>query len=159
VLQVGLPRGLRQEVTGALFRRLVTTDEAAFAEELYLDTAQLRLMRTLGMHVGGHGDTHEWMGTLSEGEIHLEAEAMIQFLEAIGVDSGDGWSIAYPYGDFTTEVQTILKQHGCRIGLTTQSAVANLISDDFMALPRIDTVFLNSPTSPSRSWRATLGYS
>jgi len=142
LLQVGLPRDLRHAVTDALFRRLVTTDEAAFAEELYLDIDQLQMIRALGMHVGGHGDTHQWMGTLSEDEIHSETGAMKGFLHSIGVDAKSAWSIAYPYGDFTERVQAILRAHGCRIGPTTRSGVASLAFDDVMALPRIDTVSL-----------------
>lgn len=68
LLQVALPRPVRSRIAARLFARFVSVDETAFAEELYLSLDQLRLMWRCGMEVGGHGDAHDRLGSLTADE-------------------------------------------------------------------------------------------
>ena len=142
VLQLGLPRHIRSAVCGALFARFVTGDERSFAEELYLTLEQLKLMSGLGMHVGGHGYSHEWLGSMRPDEQQLELEKSIEMLDCIGVDRASGWSMAYPYGDRNDATRSSLANLGCGLAFTTEARVVDTRLDEVLDVPRIDTVHL-----------------
>ena len=138
MLQRGLPQPLRATIADALFREFVSDEEATFAEELYVSMEQLRCMLRHGMHIGAHGYDHVWLDALGPMEQEQEVRASLGFLRAIGCDL-DAWTMSYPYGGFDADVLDIVAAHGCRIGLTTAVAAADLDRDAPLALPRIDT--------------------
>lgn len=138
LLQVGLPRAVRSRIAARLFARFVSVDETAFAEELYLSLDQLRLMRSCGMEVGGHGDAHDWLGSLTADDQRREVDRSLDLLRAVGVPD-DGWTMAYPYGDWDARVLDLLAQRGCALGLTSEVRVADLDADPPLLLPRLDT--------------------
>lgn len=154
MLQKGLPEELRAEITDALFREFVSSDEAAFAEELYVTPEQLRCMRHHGMHIGSHSYDHYWLDTLSPGEQEREVQRSMTFLKDLGCDM-DNWVMCYPYGGYNSSLTDMLARHGCRVGLTTEVAIADLDRDPGLTLPRIDTNDLpKHADAPVDEWMA-----
>jgi peptidoglycan/xylan/chitin deacetylase (PgdA/CDA1 family) len=138
MLQAVLPEELRAKVADALFRRFVSTDEAAFARELYVSPDQLRMMVRCGMYVGSHGYDHYWMDTLTPERQRDEVTRSLGFLSSIGAPTSD-WVMCYPYGAHNESLENVLRDNGCAAGLTTRVAVADLAKDDPLRLPRMDT--------------------
>jgi peptidoglycan/xylan/chitin deacetylase (PgdA/CDA1 family) len=157
MLQKGLPEAVRAPIADALFRTFVTADEAAFAEELYLSLEQLRCMRRHGMHVGSHSHDHLWLDTLTETEQRRQVVASVDFLRVVGCDL-DAWTMCYPYGGFDASLLAILGDHGCRLGLTTELALADLDAHHRLTLPRIDTNDLpDRPDAEPVAWTLRAG--
>lgn len=155
VLQKGLPPALRTAITDELFREFVARDETAFADELYVTADQLRRMHASGMHIGGHGHDHLWLDTLDPCAQERQVQASKAFLASLGCDL-DAWVMGYPYGGFDASLLSILERHGCRAGLTTEVAIADLDAHHPLTLPRIDTNDLpRSLDAPTNRWTAT----
>ena len=138
VLQKGLPEGLRAQIVDKLFAQFVTSDEHAFASELYLSVEQLTYMRSSGMHIGSHGYDHYWLNTLSHDQQVSEVERSLQFLADLGCDL-QGWVMCYPYGGYDESLLKVLSSKNCAVGLATEVAIADLRADNRLILPRIDT--------------------
>lgn len=139
-LQVALPRQERSDLSARLFRKFVSTDERAFAEELYMNSAQLRLMHNMGMHIGSHAHSHEWLSKLGPPEQAEEIDLSLGMLSGIGVDVTRGWTIAFPYGDRSAVTCELIRAKGCSAAFTTEHRIADPELDDMLDLPRIDTV-------------------
>jgi peptidoglycan/xylan/chitin deacetylase (PgdA/CDA1 family) len=139
MLQVALPEKLRNKIAGELFAQYVSCDEVAFAAELYMDTAQLSLMRRSGMFVGSHGTSHSFMDAIDRDRQIAEVEESLGFLREIGSDVGAGWAMCYPFGAWNESLLEILRDRNCSVGLTTEVGVANLDRNDSLLLPRLDT--------------------
>jgi peptidoglycan/xylan/chitin deacetylase (PgdA/CDA1 family) len=137
LLQHVLPVALRRRLVAALFSRFVTADEESFASELYVELEQLREMVSEGMHVGGHGDWHEWLHRLSREGQDREIAASFQLLDEIGVDRHH-YTFCYPFGSFNADTTALLRQRGCRAAVTTRVDLARLEQDDALTLPRIN---------------------
>ncbi len=58
MLQGVLPEDLRAAVLDALFAKFVSSDERAFADELYFTIDQAREIADAGMTIGCHADRH-----------------------------------------------------------------------------------------------------
>jgi peptidoglycan/xylan/chitin deacetylase (PgdA/CDA1 family) len=140
MLQFVLPERLRSRIADEAFRRFVTVDAAAFAEELYMGTAELRTMRASGMHIGLHGDHHVWLGKMPRDAQEIEIKGAFRLLDALGLPRR-GFSFCFPFGSYNNDTLSLLKDLGCAIGLTTRSALARL-ADSPLELPRIDTTHL-----------------
>ena len=138
MLQSALPQELRVDLTDRLFRRYVTADEHAFAEEMYMSTEQLRLMHSLGMHVGSHGNSHSWLGGMSLDQQQEEIEGSLRLLSALRV-SPDKYTMCYPYGDFNSTTLKILEENGFKAGFTAEVGLAKPSPDHRFVLPRLDT--------------------
>ncbi|KPV42388.1 polysaccharide deacetylase family protein [Alicyclobacillus ferrooxydans] len=137
ILQMGLPHGVRSSITQTLFDTYVTSDEAGFAEELYLTTDQIQCMVRGGMTFGNHGGTHVWLNTLKEQDQKAEIQDSLNMLQSLGVDM-EKWSMCYPYGAYNDTTLSLVKQFGGKIGFTTQVSLANE-STDPLQIPRMDT--------------------
>jgi peptidoglycan/xylan/chitin deacetylase (PgdA/CDA1 family) len=137
-LQRELPARLRSEVLDRLFAQFVTCDEASFAAELYMSTDQLSAMHRHGMFIGSHGFDHLWLDTLDAASQEIEVDQSLAFLKSLGCDAKD-WAMCYPYGGYNDSLVSILRRKGCRIGLTTNVAVADLQSENPLLLSRLDT--------------------
>lgn len=157
-LQVALPEALRARLAAELFRRHVTTDEAGFAEELYVTEAQLAEMRGAGMELGSHTYSHRWLSHLSDAEQAEEIDRSLQFLAGLGV-SLDGWVMCYPYGDVDDRCVQLLRARGCAAGVTTRFDIATS-ADEPLRLPRLDTrdLPLRADAPPNRWTTAVLEY-
>ncbi|EWG98243.1 polysaccharide deacetylase family protein [Halomonas sp. BC04] len=138
VLQKGLPKSLREPLIDRLFRRFVTEDERGFAAELYMNSVELRELRSAGMFIGSHGDRHLWLNTLSVEEQRHEIDASLDFLSELGVLAHD-WVMCYPYGGYDDSLLGILRDRHCALGLTVEVGVADLTQHDALLLPRLDT--------------------
>jgi peptidoglycan/xylan/chitin deacetylase (PgdA/CDA1 family) len=144
MLQVALPSALRSEIIDQLFRRHVSTDEDAFAEELYVTADQLSVMVSAGMHVGSHGDRHFWLGQMPK----ADQEGMIPKYR----------TLSYPYGDYNEDTIRILTAKGFKAAVTTEVAIAHPIPDQRFTLPRLDTNHLpkDQHAAPSEWTRRAL---
>jgi peptidoglycan/xylan/chitin deacetylase (PgdA/CDA1 family) len=138
VLQHGLREDLRAELARNLFDRFVGVDSAAFAAELYMTPEQLRTMLRCGMYIGSHGARHYWLDRLDPGSQKKEIDESLEFLHALGAPT-DEWVMCYPYGAYNDALLPLLRDRGCSIGLTTKVGVAQLDTDNPLALPRLDT--------------------
>ena len=138
MLQFVLPENWRGQFSDILFKKHVSTDTYAFADDLYMSPSHLSEMVEAGMYVGSHGYRHLWLGK----EAHLtqseEIQKSLAFLKSIGA-STDDWVMCYPYGDYNNETLEILREKGCFVGLTTKVGVADLQHHPHLELPRMDT--------------------
>lgn len=94
-----------------------------------------------GMHIGSHGYDHYWLGSLSKEKQQIEIEKSIKFISEVGGDINN-WSICYPYGNYNDDTIALLKENGCKLGLTTEVNIVDFnskISDAIYKLPRLDT--------------------
>lgn len=138
LLQRELPEPVRAEIVRRLFTEHVTSDEAAFACELYMSMEQITCMRRHGMHIGCHGYTHVWLNRVSQEVQAVEVDRALEFLEQLGV-AKDHWTICYPYGGFDDSLLRILRDRHCQLGFTVEARIADLDSDNRLKLPRVDT--------------------
>lgn len=139
MLQIALPKDIRNHIARELFARHVSTDEIAFAGELYMTMAQVATMQGCGMYVGSHGTSHSWLDSLDADEQRQEVMQSLNFLRRVGSPVDDYWVMCYPYGAWNSSLLSVLRNAGCTFGLTTDVAVARLREHDALLLPRIDT--------------------
>lgn len=140
LLQVELEETLRNKMTDILFERIVGIDECVFSRELYMSLDQIKCMVDCGMHIGSHGYDHYWLGSLSKEKQEFEVKKSIEFIKEVGGDINN-WSICYPYGNYNANTISLLKENGCKLGLTTEVALADLTdtaNDAIYKLPRLD---------------------
>ena len=138
MLQRELPEASRNQLTDDLFRKYVTKDELAFAEELYMSLDQIDYLGRNGMYVGSHGYDHYWLDTLSLEEQQREVKLAVDFLDKVGSDS-EAWVMCYPNGSYDERLLGILQEYGCVLGLTTAVGIANLDLHNPLTLPRLNT--------------------
>ena len=139
MLQHVLPEELRNKISKLLFSKYVSIDERAFAEELYLNVEQLRLMQRSGMYVGSHGDSHYWLDRIASDQLADEIDNSLDFLRSVGSPVDDFWVMCYPFGAVSDEVKNALSKRSCAVAFTTEPAVADLSENDSLLLPRLDT--------------------
>jgi peptidoglycan/xylan/chitin deacetylase (PgdA/CDA1 family) len=138
-LQEGLPEPLRTELLDELFHELVTRDERAFADELYLTLDQCRELVARGHDVIGHGWEHRRLALLGEDAQRTELEHTREFVAEVG----GTWAVSYPYGSRDETTLRLLEGSGCAVGLTIEPRRATR-EDPLLELPRIDTNDLQS---------------
>lgn len=138
-LQTRLPEALRARICSELFSRHVSSDEQDFAKQLYANVDELRDMHAGGMALGGHGERHNRMNELNPDARDREFQGSREFLDSLGLPTGDGWSFCYPYGAFNDAAISAAQQAGCTTAFTLEPRVADLSRDMPLALPRIDT--------------------
>jgi peptidoglycan/xylan/chitin deacetylase (PgdA/CDA1 family) len=146
MLQHALPQELRAQLTDQLFRRHVAADEESFADELYATLDQLRTMRTEGMHIGSHGDQHQWLGHLPKAEQEADIHRSLRLLGAVGM-SPDHRTMCYPYGSFNADTVNTIASMGFKLALTTEVALTDAPAVQRFALPRLDTNHLPKDSS------------
>jgi peptidoglycan/xylan/chitin deacetylase (PgdA/CDA1 family) len=138
LLQRALPQEVRSSIVHALFLSGVTSDETAFAADLYASTDHLREMVDCGMYVGSHSARHLWMDSLDPASASSEIDESLSFLDGVGARTRD-WVMCYPYGASSPELRAMLREKSCAAGLTVRPANAGIGTDDPMLLPRRDT--------------------
>jgi len=138
LLQRELPEAVRTEIVRRLFAKHVTTDEAAFACELYMSVDQITCMQRHGMHIGSHGYGHPWLNHVSPEAQVIEVDRSLEFLQKLGGNK-NAWTMCYPYGGFNDSLLQLLRARECRLGFTVEARVADLDLDDPLTLPRMDT--------------------
>jgi peptidoglycan/xylan/chitin deacetylase (PgdA/CDA1 family) len=138
LLQRELPEPVRVEIVQRLFNNYVTSDETAFACELYMSVDQIACLQRHGMHIGSHSYTHAWLNHISPEAQAAEIDRSLEFLQKFGIGTDD-WTMCYPYGGFNDSLLQILRARQCRFGFTVETRIASIGIDDALTLPRIDT--------------------
>lgn len=141
LLQVELAEEVRKKITDDIFVKVVGIDESAFSRELYMSIDQIKCMVDCGMHIGSHGYDHYWLGSLPKEKQEFEIAKSIEFIGMVGGDPNN-WTICYPYGNYNEDTIVLLKQHRCRMGLSTKLGVVDFNdgkTDAIYKLPRFDT--------------------
>lgn len=155
LLQVELDEKLRKIIASDLFQKVVGMDEGMFSRELYMSMDQIKCMVDNGMHFGSHGYDHYWLNSLSKEKQALEIEKSIDFIREVGGDTNN-WTICYPYGAYDDATIEVLKENGCKLGLTTRVDLAdinNKAADVLFKLPRLDTNDVpKDANSPVNEW-------
>ncbi|MBU0595264.1 polysaccharide deacetylase family protein [Candidatus Bipolaricaulota bacterium] len=126
VCQRGLPADVRSAVTTELFRRHVSRDEASFAGELYMSRHMLVEMIEAGMAIGGHGVSHQWLGSLPAEQQEEELVGTRRFLESIHGRPLSAWFMSYPHGSYNHDTVAILEAEGGVLGLTGDVGLADI---------------------------------
>jgi peptidoglycan/xylan/chitin deacetylase (PgdA/CDA1 family) len=138
MLQEALPAQIRTQIIDELFARFVSNNERAFARELYMDQSQLKCLMGAGMMVGSHGYNHDWLNHLSPADQVEDIDKALGFLRDIGVPLSQ-WAMCYPYGEWSESVLNTLRERGCAMAFTTETALADIPPRDPLLLPRLDT--------------------
>lgn len=138
LLQVELEEEFRNIIINHLFRKYVSKDESAFSRELYMSPEQITNMIQSGMHFGSHGYAHYRLGLLSRKTQENEIDKSIEFIREIGGDA-NSWTMCYPFGHYNEDTISILKQRGCKLGLTVRVNIADMDVDQRFELPRLNT--------------------
>jgi hypothetical protein len=137
LLQHKLDERLRNLITDDLFKKFIPISEQTFSKELYMNMAQVKLMKKHGMYFGIHGYDHYWLGLLDAESMKKDINmALDVFGEVIDKDN---WIMCYPYGSYNTDTLEYLREIKCSFGFTTEVAVAKLPGDKCLELPRLDT--------------------
>jgi peptidoglycan/xylan/chitin deacetylase (PgdA/CDA1 family) len=133
MLQRALPD--RERLIVELFRRYVTTDEAAFAAELYMSRDQLKTLRRHGMYVGAHGYSHCWLAPCERAKSAEEIDRSVEFLD--GLIDPAAWIMCYPYGGHDIALHEVVRERGGVAALTIEPAIADLRGNP-LTLARLD---------------------
>ena len=136
MLQTVLPEELRNKISSELFKKYVGVTEEQLAYELYMTPEQIKTMKRHGMFIGVHGYDHYWLGRLPkekmEEDISKALEVMDDFIDK------EAWVMNYPYGNYSQEVISCIKEKGACLGMTTEVRMADLEKDSAFELPRFD---------------------
>jgi len=138
MLQKEIPAGCRQDIVDHLFEKHVASDQESFCQDLYMNKDELGGLIEKDMYVGVHGSSHCHLDTLSLKEQEKEIDFSLELLKEIGSDAKK-WAIAYPYGNWSQSLLSLIKEKGCRVGLTTEPKAADLKIHNPFLLPRLDT--------------------
>ncbi len=137
LLQDGLPEEPRRRILDALFAELVSDDERAFADRLYLELDGVRELARLGMDLAGHGWEHRRLALLDEEAQRAEIDGSLRLLREVEA-STENWAMCFAYGSRDETSLRLLRERGCELGFTTEPRVATA-DDDLLQLPRLDT--------------------
>jgi peptidoglycan/xylan/chitin deacetylase (PgdA/CDA1 family) len=137
LLQHKLDETLRNLITDELFKEFIPISERAFSKELYMNMAQVKLMRKHGMYFGIHGYDHYWLGLLDAESMQRDVTRALDVFDEV-IDRNN-WVMCYPYGSYNAETLEYLEKMKCSFGFTTEVAVAKLPTDRILELPRLDT--------------------
>jgi len=137
LLQHALPERVRRPLLDDLFRELVSEDEAAFAEELYMSVSQARELCAAGMTVGAHGDRHVRLPTLSREDQAREIDGALRVLDALDIGR-PGFAYCYANGEYDEHSVALLRERECSLAFTTRPDLARIAADSMLTLPRID---------------------
>jgi peptidoglycan/xylan/chitin deacetylase (PgdA/CDA1 family) len=141
MLQMALPRDLAGEIADLLFRKYVSADERAFADELYLSVDQLQTLLDAGHHIGCHTNRHPWLGSLTKAQQRAEIVSALRLHDRLALPRR-GFTFCFPYGDYNTDTLDVLAELGCAAGFTAEVALADPLRGNRLALPRLDTIDL-----------------
>lgn len=137
MLQTALPEELRNKISSKLFEKYVGMEETQFAEELYMNREQIEYMRDSGMYIGLHGYDHYWLANLSNEKMKEDIDKALEAMD--GIVDKNNWILNYPYGSYSDEVISYIKQAGCKLSMTTEVGIADTKKNSRFLLPRLNT--------------------
>lgn len=143
MLQGALPAALRATVLDALFAKFVSSDEEAFADELYFTIDQAREIADAGMTIGCHADRHITLTSLSRDGQAAEIDGALRVLDAIGQPRSP-FVFSYAKGAHNADSVSLLHARGCALAVTNRPSIAMLAPDTLLMLPRLDANHLPS---------------
>ncbi len=136
ILQKGVPERLRDIITNELFDQYVGVPQKIFANELYLNRDQLRLMKADGMFIGCHGYSHYWLSSLNDEDMRRDVDKGLDAIDEF-IDR-NAWVMNYPYGGYNEGTCEYCRSIGAKLGVTVEPRVAIIGQEDAMLLPRLD---------------------
>ena len=136
LLQNALPEEIRTEIAKHLFQKYVGCEESTFAEKLYMNFSQMKEMKKNGMFFGIHGYDHYWLAKLPKEQMQKDIDMALEAMDEL-IDR-NCFVMNYPYGNYSEEVISYVKQKGCGLGVSVEARGAQLGVDNRFALPRWD---------------------
>lgn len=137
MLQTVLPEEVRSTISSRIFALRVGVSEEVFARELYLNVDQMKCMKKAGMFFCLHGYDHYWLGNLERVQMETDIRSALDSMEWV-VDR-NSWVMNYPYGSYNEDVIRFIEGSGCKLGLTTETRIADVSVDNRYKTPRLDT--------------------
>jgi peptidoglycan/xylan/chitin deacetylase (PgdA/CDA1 family) len=129
----GMDPDLRDRAVRELFIQHIS-DEASFAEQLYITWDEARKMQKAGMSIGGHTHQHKPLANLSTRELAWDLETCSKLLHE-NLHPQAVWSFSYPYGkkeSFHLRAVRKLQQLNFRAAFSTEVADNRRGADRFM---------------------------
>jgi peptidoglycan/xylan/chitin deacetylase (PgdA/CDA1 family) len=152
MLQGALPEDLRIAVLDELFAKLVSADERAFADELYMGIDQAREMYHAGMTIGAHADRHLTLTSLSRDDQAREIDGALRVLDAVGASRSE-FVFSYAKGAHNADSVSLLRERGCLLAVTNVPDIATVALETLLSLPRLDANHLPTDASaPPNQW-------
>lgn len=138
-LQTGLSKELRRRIVDEMFNQFVLDSERKFSKKWYMNEVQMRAMIKGGMHFGGHGYEHVWLGDSTISEQRGEIRKTTNFLNSLYQGEPPILTFSYPYGSYNQYTISLLKEHGYMTAFTVDAKVSDLKKSNIFALERLDT--------------------
>ena len=138
MLQHVLEEAVKQKILEELFQKYVRHETSEIADDLYMDTNEVKALLEQGMYVGSHTYSHKWLNQLPKLVQEQEIDLSLEFLNQIGATTQD-WIMCYPYGGYNSDTLKILVDRQCVVGLTTKSGLASVTTRNCLELERYDT--------------------
>jgi peptidoglycan/xylan/chitin deacetylase (PgdA/CDA1 family) len=152
MLQGALPEDLRTTVLGRLFAKLVSSDERAFADDLYMTVEQAREMAASGMTIGAHADRHMTLTSLDRSGQAREIDGALRVLDAVAAPRSR-FAFSYAKGAHNADSVSLLRDRGCVVAVTNRPSIATVAPDTLLSLPRLDANHLPTDASaPPNQW-------
>lgn len=139
LLQRDLETPLRSEILHKIFIHFFAGDEQQISKELYMSLSELREMKAAGMVIGNHTLNHHWLGYIDIAEAKREILECENLLIQEGLMDKEFKTIAYPYGNSTSQVETYLLESSYQYAFTTVAEHWNPAQFSAMRIPRFDT--------------------
>ena len=137
-LQRLLPKPIRKKIIDNLFTKIYGNDEEKVSSEIYMNSNEVNEMINNQMYIGAHGFEHDWLNSMNKDEQQEELLKSCQMLKGFKINE-KLWSISFPFGGFDKTTLDLCKIHEFKLGFTTLPKTADLINDDVLTMPRLDT--------------------
>ncbi len=129
-IETGWPLFKKYSIPVTLF---VTTGTIANNNKSYLNWDQIRKLKSEGVTIGAHSHTHAHMPDLKIDDLRKEIELSNKiFLRELGEIPT---LFAYPYGETSTEIISLIKEYKFKVAFGQHSGVINETSNMYY-LPR-----------------------
>tara|TARA_R110000765_G_scaffold425960_1_gene540184 strand:+ start:631 stop:1518 length:888 start_codon:yes stop_codon:yes gene_type:complete len=120
------------DITDRLFSNIITTDDAGFCDDFYLNEKQVHEMVSAGHEIGGHGFLSSPLTAIRDQENDI-----IQSLDYVRKFYKGDIVFSYPNGKYNKDTLKILKKYNCKYAYTTvKENVDNNTS--MLEIPRYD---------------------
>lgn len=139
LLQRDLEEPLRSEILDRIFSHFHAGEEGQISKDLYMSLDELRTLKAAGMVIGNHTVSHQWLGHLDPAEAKREVIECENTLIEEGLMDSALKTIAYPFGNSTSRLETFLLESGYKYAFTTEAKRWDPSQFSAMAIPRLDT--------------------